>query len=470
MIRNIIFSLFLVLPVSVAVASTVSLIEQRQQFLLAEKLIQKGEDSLFLNKLETLKDYTLYPYLQYQWLKNNLDQEKKIKIFLRYYKDTRYAGLLKYKWQYYLAKNKKWKEFVKQYVHSSDKKLQCYYYRAMYNTGAKKGALIGAKKLWVLGKSQPDECDLIFKVLKTSVYFTRELLWQRFEAAITKGSVRVAEYVKGLMNKKDRGVATFWLKVHANPSLITNQTLFRQQQAQAGLIFAHGVDRLASKSLAKAIRVWDAGKRDFIINAATVQRIEQRLAMSLAYRRDEMAYSRLSNLTKPDEVTKEWRVRTALRERNWGRVEQSIAALNKETKEKEKWRYWQARAAEQNNRPKMSNFIYAKLSKERSYFGYLAAEKLNKGYQLSDNPVVVPPEAYKRLKNKADFRVVAELIAVDKEKEAKRQWWYVIKKSDKKSILAAAKYAQELDWKQVAIYTLAKAKYWDDVGVRFPLA
>lgn len=100
----------------------------------------------------------------------------------------------------------------------------------------------------------------------------------------------------------------------------------------------------------------------------------------------------------------------------------------------------------------------------------MSAEKLNQDYQLSDTPIQVLPEMLTRFKNKKDFRIVAELIAVDKPKEARRQWWYALKKLNKKQILLAAKYAEELGWKQVAIFTLAKAKYWDDVAVRFPMA
>ncbi|RLA03373.1 MAG: lytic murein transglycosylase, partial [Gammaproteobacteria bacterium] len=121
-------------------------------------------------------------------------------------------------------------------------------------------------------------------------------------------------------------------------------------------------------------------------------------------------------------------------------------------------------------KPKPADFIFTKLAKERSFYGYLSAEKLNKDYKMVNNPIVVAPKAYKRLKRQEQFRVVVELIAVNKVMEARRQWWYVISKLNKSDILMAAKYAEELKWKQVAIYTIAKAKYWDDVSVRFPLA
>jgi len=471
MIKKIIIFLILIVPLQVSVASKLSLEEQRSEFLLAQKMIAKGRSPLSFSRDDVLSDYPLYPYIQYQWLIKHLEQTKKIKDFLRYYKDTRYAGLLRYKWQIYLAKHKIWPEFIEQYQKTKNIKLQCYYYRAKYNVGAKKEALTGAKRIWVQPKSQPSECDPIFKVLLKSKYLTKDMLWQRFDAAITKGKFPVAKYVMGLMGKKDRKVAQLWLKVHSNPSLITNQKLLNKKQAQAGLIFAHGIDRLArKKTLAKAIDLWDARKKDYIINEATIRRIEQRLAMSLAYNRNDKAYSRLSVLSKPDEVAKEWRIRTALRAQDWPNVAESIAALSKEDKKKEKWRYWLARASENIDKPKVASFIYSRLAVERSFYGYLSAEKLNLKYQLSDNPIQVMPEMFKRFKHKKDFLVVSELIAIEKNNEARRQWWYAIRKLNKKDILMAAKYAQELGWKQVAIFTLAKAKYWDDVAVRFPMA
>ncbi len=443
---------------------------QRKTFLQWEKMIKKGKSPLSFSRKDVLFDYPLYPYLQYQWLKKNLHDTKQVKDFLKYYKDSRYAGLLKYKWQLYLAKNKQWTEFIEQYKKSKNTKLQCHYHWAKYQSGAKADALIAAKKLWVVGKSQPKECDPLFKKLLASKYLTSDMLWQRFDAAMIKGKLSVARYVSKLMAKKDQRVAKQWIQVHGNPHLIAKANFLDNKQAQAGLIFAHGIDRLAKKNLAKAIKIWDDRKKDYKINEASLARIDQRLAMSLAYRRNDQAYNRLSQLTRPDEKAKEWRVRTALRAQNWPGVKESIAALSKEDKEKEKWRYWLARASENTEKPKVASFIYSRLAEERSYYGYLSAEKLNKQYQLADKPIEVLPARLKRFKNKKDFRVVAELIAVDKKREATRQWWYAVSKLSKKEILLAAKYAQELNWKQVAIFTLAKAKYWDDVAVRFPMA
>jgi len=465
-----IYIVLLILPLQFSMASTPDLEAQRKNFVLAEKMIRKGKDAQFFKQLSKLENYPLNPYLQYHWLKKNLNQTKKIKTFLHGYKDTRYAGLLNYKWQLYLAKNKQWTEFLKHYRPGKNTKLQCYYYRAKYNAGAKKEALLAAQKLWAVGKSQPGECDPLFKTLKGSPYFTSDLLWQRFDAALRNRKIPLANYVKRLMNKKNQKIAQVWLDIHSKPLRLKNKTLLNKNTPQAGNIFSHGVNRLISKDLSKAIAIWDARKADYKISSAAINRVEKRLAMSLAYRRDSRAFTRLSGLAEPDLSAQEWTIRSALRQQNWPNVKQAINKLNKEDRKKDKWRYWLARVNENTGKSKAANFTFDKLSKNRSYYGYLSAEKVDKDYQLVDNPIKVAPLMYKRLKNSEDFRVVAELIAVNKPLEAKRQWWYVISKLDKKEIVLAAKYAQEIDWKEVAIFTLAKAKYWDDVTVRFPMA
>lgn len=466
---KILFFLF-ALSIQVSFASKLILVEQRKEFLLAEKLIKQRKDTLFFKKLDTLKDYPLYPYLQYQWLINHMEQTGKIKTFLADYPETRYYAFLKHKWLVYLAKHKHWQEFLVQYKDSDNTRLQCYYHQALLHTGAKREALLGAKKLWKLGKSMPGECDLIFKVLKTSPYFTRELLWQRFDVALINSKTQLAKYVSHSMNKKDQGIAEVWLKVHANPMLIVKKGFLDKKHKQTGLIFTHGIDRLARTHIAKAIAIWDARKNDYKIDKEKLQRLEQRLAIASAYHRDSKAYSRLSQLENSDNNAKEWRIRAALREQNWDYVEQSIADLSEEIQKKEKWRYWLARALEKQGKQKIAHFIYDKLSKNRSYYGYLSADKLNKDYSLADHSVQASEEVLNEFKQKTDFRVVAELIAVDKLKEAKRQWWYAVKKLEKNEILIASKYAQQLQWVQEAIFTIAKAKYWDDVSLRFPLA
>jgi soluble lytic murein transglycosylase len=53
--------------------------------------------------------------------------------------------------------------------------------------------------------------------------------------------------------------------------------------------------------------------------------------------------------------------------------------------------------------------------------------------------------------------------------QAKSQWWFALARLDKSYTQAASKLAQQWGWDEVAIFTLAKIQYWDDVKIRFPL-
>jgi soluble lytic murein transglycosylase len=468
MIKIAVFFLIFLLPVHVTGASKSILLEQRETFIQAEKSLNKKNNSLFLKQVASIKNYPLYPYLQYQWLQKNLNRTHKIQDFLTVYGDTRYAELLNRKWLNHLVRAGDWTRFIKYYKPSKSTKLQCHYYWAKYQRGAKAEALQGAKKLWVVGKSQPNQCDAIFNKLKNSSLFTKDLLWQRFGAALLKKNVKLAKYVQRLMNKKDRKKANLWLKVHSNPSLVEKSSVVKQQNPQSGLIFAHGVRRLSRKNMDRALDIWDARKNSFTIDSATKQSLEQKLGMRLALNRDERAYGRLSQLTLPEEKAKEWRVRSALRLQNWSYVKESIAKLPKKLQEKDIWRYWLARALDKTGETVKAKQHFTRLSKDRSFYGYLSANRLNQSYSLADSPIQVTDQELAQFKQKTDFRVVAELLEVGKLREAKRQWWYSVRKLYKEDILTAAKYAQQMGWVKESIFTVAKAKYWDDVSLRFP--
>ena len=181
-------------------------------------------------------------------------------------------------------------------------------------------------------------------------------------------------------------------------------------------------------------------------------------------------FARFSQLDVTDESSRTWRIRTALLEQNWPNVIAAIEDLNEEEKAQDKWKYWLARAYLETDRADQAELLLTDLSDNRSFYGYLAADRVNSLYQLSHKPVDVTAEEIDQLKQQKEFRVAFELMVLDKKNEAKLQWWHASRHLDKKEILVAAKLAQRWQWDEIAIFTIAKAKYWDDVEVRFPLS
>jgi soluble lytic murein transglycosylase len=474
--------------------------QQRNDFLLAEKLLAQGNDAAFMQTSAALTDYPLYPYLQYQWLKENLQQADRILAFFAAYTDTRYAGLLRAKWLDYLAKNERWNDFIRYYIardgvyaanlsgagsaiardgvyaanlsgagaakSAENTALECQYNLAIYKTGNQQQALNEAKRLWVTGDSLPQECDPLLSVLMMSPGFTPELIWQRFELALNKDNVSVAEYVRRSMNSADQELADVWLRVHQNPTLVESNGFL---SAQMGRLFAHGVGRLAKLDLDLAIKLWDDRKLTFRIDNQAVQQLERSLAMGLARSRNPDAYHRLSQLPVVDAEVTEWKVRAALLEQNWQHVAEALAGLTAQERQDPKWQYWLARSLDKTGNSLLAQDVYAKLAEDRSFYGFMAADNVQKPYQFSNKPVFLAENELENLANETDFKVARELKFMNRGMEAERQWWYATKKLGKERLTIAAKLAQQWHWDQVAIATLVKADYWDDLALRFPV-
>ena len=442
----------------------------RQLFLQAENALDNNDDANYFLLADQLKEYPLYPYLQYQWLKKNLDHERQVKHFLQQHESSRYAAPLKRKWLYRLAKKKQWQTFLQYYSKTSDTSMNCYYHRAQYITGDKQNALAGAKKLWAVGKSQPKACDPLFAQLKKSSLFNQELFWQRFDAALRNNKYSLAKYVKKLMPASEQKTADLWLKLHRHPELHIAALLSRSKTAQSPLMFSHAINRLASRDIHQAIDLWDQNKHQFEISKMQSDKLEKRLALKLAYKNETGAYERLEQLSESDNSSKTWRIRVALYEQNWPRVISAIEDLSTANQKLEKWQYWLARAYQETGRPLQAEEILSELSGKRDFYGYLAADSLNRLYQLSDAPIDVTDEEIARIKNHKAFRVAFEFMVLDREKDAKLQWWHALRQLDKNQIAAAAKLAQQWQWDEIAIFTIAKVKYWDDIEMRFPLS
>ena len=443
-----------------------SLDQQRIDFLRAEKLLEQKNDEAFLSISSTLIGYPLYPYLQYQWLKNNLQQSSKIELFLSTYKDSRYAQLLRSKWLDYLARNERWHEFTQHYQPDDNAALQCQFYWSLYKTGNEQQALTEAKRLWTSDDSLPKECDPLLSALVMSSTLTSDLIWQRFELSLKNDNVSVAVYVKQLLDKTNQDIADLWLQVHKKPLLIQDSNFWHQQM---GRIFAHGIDRMRNSNLNLAITLWDDKKLLFTLDSQIAQQLERKLALELAYRRDSRAYNRLNQLVNIDEEVREWKVRSALYEQNWPHVLTALSGLTPEEQQKPRWQYWQARSmAATGDTPQAQN-LYTKIAEDRSFYGFLAADIINKSYNLTDKPVFLAGNELKALANESDFKVIEEFNFFNRELEARRQWWFSIKKLSKEQLMIAAKLAQTWQWDQIAIMTLAKADYWDDLTLRFPI-
>ena len=171
----------------------------------------------------------------------------------------------------------------------------------------------------------------------------------------------------------------------------------------------------------------------------------------------------------PDEDDRTAKVRAALLEQNWQHVNSALSGLTFAERQEPKWQYWLARTLQETGNKQQASAIYTTLAKDRSFYGFLAADTANTPYQITDQPVKLGKDALELLSEEPDFKACQEFKWLSKDLEARRQWQFAIKKLPKEKLLTAAKLAQQWQWDQIAITTLVKADYWDDMALRFPI-
>ena len=464
------FLLFTLLTItaSVAISSDLSLRAMRKTFLQAEQYIKQDRESDYFALADSLKNYPLYPYLQYQWLKKHLDDSESVQGFLHDYITNRYAPLLYTQWLAHLGQTGQWPLFIQHYKKSNNTELQCYFAQAQYLNQQQTAALETAKQFWLTGKSLPAACDSLVEAFKTSTNFNSDLVWQRFQAALKQNNTPLATQLLALFSKNDRKMAETWLSLHNKPYQIKKAAAWKKSYPHAGVLFAHAITRWLEDDPQAALQVWDAQKKSFKIPADIGADTEKRLGMALAFRHDNRAYSRLSQYAGNDESAREWRVRAALSQQNWQDVLTAINALNESQKSEDKWQYWQAKALAASGQPQQADTVFKTLAKHRSFYAFMAAELLKQDIVLNHQPVLVTDQEIDQLESNDEFQAVTELLAIDRRAEATRQWWHAITELDAHQLTIAAKLAEKWQWPALAIFTVAKANHWDDMTLRFP--
>ncbi|NOQ13434.1 MAG: transglycosylase SLT domain-containing protein [Methyloprofundus sp.] len=442
--------------------------QQRQAFLQAEGRMTAEDFSLISKGLE---DYPLYPYLEYQWLSQHLDKKVQIRDFLRNNKSSRYARKLRQQWLAYLYKHQNWNDFVAYYQTSRSKSGQCRYQWARYQLNYKTKALTETKKIWLTGRSLPKVCDPLLEKFSSSSFLTQALIWQRFELAIKARKLKLATYLsKKLSTAETKRNASQWLKLVKNPALVvSSQSLQGVSRTQQADMFVYAMKRLISKDVDDARLIWELKKSRYQMTQAQQDKVERSIALQLAFNKSDQAYAQFSQLTKLDATTRIWAVRAALIENNWAHVQDALNNLSTQEKQKQRWKYWQARTFLQTKQESKGRAIFAELAKERSYYGYIAADYLQQEYRLENKPIQIDEGKRSALLATKTFAMIQEFRFLKLEKEAQLSWWDALRGRKGSDLLIAAKIAQQWKWHKMAILTVAQAKHWDDVDLRFPI-
>jgi len=446
---------------------------QRTTFVAAEKALSQGKLSRYRKLRASLKAYPLYPYLEYSELRRRLHKQKKERIqhFLTRYADTPLATRLRNTWLDHLAKRGRWLSYLEFYTPSQSVTRQCHYLRALYKSGKKQEALDQVAALWLYKKSRPKACDPIFKAWQDAGMQTEELTWQRIQLAMEARQTRLAKYLRKSLPANEQRWVDRWLRVHRKPQLILSSKTFSREHPYRNTILLHGIKRLARRDATAALHAWKLLQQRYTFSAEQKPKIKRTLAFALIRDKHPERLAFLAQIVPAadDDSLRERRIRAALDAGNWPMALVWLNALPEPQRTSEGWMYWQARTLDELGRTAEAQQIFSKVARERSYYGFLAADRLDTPYYLANIPLLVDASLQQKMMKQDAIARARELHTLGRLIEARREWALVTKDMNQDELQTAAKLAESWGWHDRAIFSLARTGYWDDLDLRFPL-
>ena len=420
-----------------------------------------------------LEEYPLYPYFRYNDLRRRLHRlpEGDVAQFFSAYDDSYLAERLRLEWLKQLARSKRWAMFLRYYRPQTDTKLRCLHLSARIKTGALEGVLADANELWLVGKSQPEECDLAFERLYASDLMDDDLLWQRIRLAMENGKSSLARYLASkLVHEHNQQMYALWSSAHQNPKRVLRDRKL-DDVAEIREILIYALKRLARNRVDSALQAWQDVSRRYSFGERESGLAAKTFAIAAA-RREHASRIELLDAVPQHDVdadVERYRLREGIAERAWewlGRWTRTepISDVNRL-----RWRYWHSRALEELGRSEEATAILRELAKERDYYGFLAADKLDLDYSLNFDPISASASEQSELLAMPGILRALELFLLNRRFQARREWIHELLRMDKRRQEVAATLAADWGWHDRAIFSLGKAESYDDLYVRFPI-
>ena len=451
--------------------------QQRLAFKTVYPMAELGDWQPAAAQHELLQDYILWPDLRAAWLRTRVrnNDYSEVEPFLASYATLKPARELRYQYALQLGKDGDHEQFFELYqafFQGLDvPQLDCLALQAEIDAGREKRVTRRASEKWLVGRNQVDECDPVFAYLQDAGLFDQALYEQRFELTLKARQFAMARYLARSLDDRYLARARNWTTVASNPADFLEQHEQAKDSPEYRDQLAYATERVAYRQPATAHGLWGTVRRNYAFTQPQKDQVERYIALWSARRHQANAHELLNKLaaTAEDSEVRAWRVRTALRRHDWEAVASGIAAMPAAESAAEEWQFWLAQVASTNDDETTAATIYQQLASERSFYGFLAADALNTGYEFTDSPLVADEPVILELKNREDLMRARELFFVGLDGRGRSEWDAAIQILDAQEKTQASILAHRWDWHSRAIATVAKVGHYDDMQIRFPL-
>jgi soluble lytic murein transglycosylase len=452
------------------------LVSQRAEFLRIERHIWNTSDEDFVQQVLHLGDYPLVPYLIETKILHDLNTDKteQVRAFLREYAGTPLERRILRPWLRYLAKKNRKSLFMEFYTPVGDTKLACRYLRYQLEDSVNKAELHPQiADLWNVSKSQPKDCDPLFKIWQAEGELTEALILQRIAKAANGGQHSIINYLKKLLPAEKQYLADLWKKTRRSPSTVIQLNEFKGKfpEIEAEII-TYGLGRLIWRDKAAALKTWEEAQTKFSFSNEQKAQVANKFAISMAIAKHEDAEAWLmtSESLEQDPEVLRWHLAILLKDQNWSSIINLVEKAPPSLTSASEYQYWLARSYAALGNENKANDLFHQLASERHYYGFLASARLGQSFNFQDQPLVIAQEVVERIQKLPSAKRAFELKELERFHEARLEWRFVQQQLDDQERLASAVIAGQWGWHDQAIFTFANTGYLNDVNRRFPMA
>ena len=397
--------------------------------------------------------------------------------FINTYSEYPFADRLRGEYLKKLAKNQDWESFSGEIANYQleDSAVACYAAEASAILGDV-SVLEGAKSLWMQAKEQASNCASLYDRMQAAGILTEDDIFTRLRLALADSRVSLAKSI--IKRSKTFEASQYKLvdKAYSSPSLVVTKKLisFKTRLGRELNLFA--LNRMAKTNSQQALSAFNKvadlfqpeDKSYFYAGLALQAALRQEPEAVQWFKQSDALNKNASNKEILNKDQLAWFARSALREKNWDSVLFATAKMQPEQAAEGAWRYWKARALKIKGQTLAANILFAKLSTERHFYGWLAQDELEGAMSAPLNTYKVTDEDVSEIANMPAFQRAEALQRVDLKWEAKSEWALATKDFDDKQLLAAAEFAQRNKWFDLAIITADKTTETHDFTLRYP--
>ena len=457
---------------SVARADTLD--QQRSRYAQIKQAWDNNQMDVVDQLMPTLRDYPLYPYLEYRQLSSDLMNTPALAVtnFVQANPTLPPARTLRNRFVNELARREDWRGLL---AFSPEKpgtvEAQCNYYYAQYAVGDTQGAWDGAKTLWLTGQNRPNACDKLFGAWRASGTQDPLAYLERIRLAMKAGNTSLVKALASQMPSQYQTIASAITDLANNPNNVltfarsTGATDFTRQLAAVAFSSVARQDvenaRLMIPTLVQAQQLNDDQTqelRDIVAWRLMGNDVTDEQAR---WRDDAIMRSQSTSLI-------ERRVRMALGTGDRAGLNTWLARLPMEAKDKDEWRYWQADLLMERGRDDEARSILLALMQQRGFYPMVAAQRLGEPYPLRVEKA--PGTISSTLTGGAEMARVRELMYWNQDNTARSEWANLVSSRSQTEQAQLARYAFDQRWWDLSVQATIAGKLWDNLQERFPLA